>query len=553
MSLVPYIAEDILNVEISLNEETTSLHTFLKKLDVQYELNKIPFAKLTFIASNPETEGADNPLASETIEVTSIIEIKVTEGEEPKTLFKGIVTKVERNTDPDSGYETKIECKDECFNLIGQQEVIADENFEDKMNRFLNHLSITNEVDLQTWGEEIVSKTSNVSPWDYIVSYLDALGLMTTIKEGVFQAYNITSEAPEAKYLARNGSNVFEFQGRQEPAVSSVVVQSWNAETQSMDDQTSETGVQNGSGTEVIDVSQTNYSADTVHQIALARASKNALATVTGSLRTFGNLQADYGDFIMFENVNPALEGASYIISMEHHTIEDGCWNTEYRFGLENNRSFTESSRVTRPRSEDLMGQSNTMQGLQIGVVTKIHDDPANQFRIKVRIPSISSEGEGVWARLASFQAGPDRGAFFIPEVDDEVVLGCFNNNPDTPVILGKLYSSGRAMPFEIEENNNIQGIVSKEGTKVVIDDDKKEVEISTRTGNKLLISDDQKGFVFEDEQQNKIIVNDQGITLDSKSDITLKAAGNINIEGVESTFKASGNMTLNGSLIQLN
>ena len=67
-------------------------------------------------------------------------------------------------------FETKIECKDKCINLTRQQEVIDDETFGDKMNRFLNHLSISNEVDLESWGSEIISKTSNVSPWDYLLS-----------------------------------------------------------------------------------------------------------------------------------------------------------------------------------------------------------------------------------------------------------------------------------------------------------------------------------------------------------------------------------------------
>jgi uncharacterized protein involved in type VI secretion and phage assembly len=252
--------------------------------------------------------------------------------------------------------------------------------------------------------------------------------------------------------------------------------------------------------------------------------------------------------------VNQNIDATSLVISSEHHNIENGCWNTEYNFGLENNNSYAETISSTTPSNEYRIGQSNTMQGLQIGVVTKIHEDPDNQFRIKVRIPLISEQGEGVWARLASIQAGPDRGGFFIPEVDDEVVLGCFNNNPDTPVILGKLYSSARPAPYEIKEENFIQGMVSKEGTRIIIDDEKKTVEISTKTNKKLVIGDDVKGFYVQDKESgSSISVNDKGITLDSKKDIILKATGNIKIEGVENSFKASGNMNLEGALINLN
>ncbi|WP_299336102.1 phage baseplate assembly protein V [uncultured Psychroserpens sp.] len=553
MPLEPFIpSQSTLNIQILINGELSGLHTFLKKVDCHYEFNKIPFAKLLFISSNPDTTSEEDLLESDTLAVTDAIEIQVSEGNETKTLFKGMVYRLERNVGSNCGFETKVECKDVCVNLMSQQDVVADETFSTKMDRFLNHLQISNEVDLQVGGDEIVSKTSNTTPWDYILSYLDTLGLMTTIKEGVFKAFDSTAQAFQPLYLAENGVNVFEFEGTQESTVSNVVIRTWNPETQEIETQDNETNVENSEGSEVIDLSQTNYSNQTKNQISIARAAKNRLATTKGKVKTFGNLQANYGDYIQFEKVNQNIDASPLIISAEHHTIENGCWQTEYSFGLENNNSFAENVRGSRSSNEDILGQSNTMQGLQIGVVTKIDGD--SEFRIKVRIPSISDSGEGVWARLASIQAGPDRGGFFIPEVDDEVVLGCFNNNPDTPVILGKLYSSARPAPFSIKEKNYIQGFVSKEGTKIIIDDEKKTVEISTKANQQLIIGDDKKGFYVQDKNNGSTIsVNDKGITLDSKKDIILKAAGNIKIEGIENSFKASGNMNLEGAFINLN
>ena len=555
MPLQPYVpSQSTLDIEISLNGGPSGLHTILKKTECHYELNKIPFAKLLFISSNPDTTSEEDQLESDTIVVTDEIEIKIKEGLESKTLFKGIVYRIEHIAGSNCGFEIKVECKDVCVNLMAQQDVVADETFETKMNRFLNHLSISNEVEMEFGGDEIVSKTSNTTPWDYILSYLDALGLMTTIREGIFKVFNSTSDAPEPKYLAENGINVFEFEGTQEPTVSNVLIRTWNPETQEIETQENETNVDNAEGSEVIDLSQSNYSTETKNQIAAARAAKNRFINSKGKVKTFGNLQATYGDYLMFENVNQNVNGNALLISVEHHIIENGCWSTEYNFGLENTDSFASNISSSTPSSEGRIGQSNTMQGLQIGVVTKIDSDPENQFRIKVRIPAISNEGEGVWARLSSIQAGPDRGGFFIPEVDDEVVLGCFNNNPDTPVILGKLFSSSKPAPFEITEDNYIQGFVSKEGTKIIIDDEKKTVEISTASNKKLIIGDDVKGFHFQDDNNGSIIsVDDKGITLESKKDIILKADGNIKIEGIENSFKASGNMNLEGALINLN
>jgi uncharacterized protein involved in type VI secretion and phage assembly len=190
---------------------------------------------------------------------------------------------------------------------------------------------------------------------------------------------------------------------------------------------------------------------------------------------------------------------------------------------------------------------------LQIGVVVQIEEDPNNEFRIKVRIPALSENGEGVWARLATLNASSEMGSYFIPNVDDEVILGCLGNNPDTPVILGSLYSSAKPMPFPIESDNFKKGFVTKEGTQIILDDEKKAIELSTKKGNKLLISDDEKGFVLEDENQNKITMNQDGISIESCKDFIVKATGDVKIEGVGCNVKASGNMELKGTMIKIN
>ncbi|MEO1032090.1 MAG: phage baseplate assembly protein V [Bacteroidota bacterium] len=555
MADTPYTPEyKTLQLEILINGTNEGLHSLLKKLQVNYELNKIPSAKLHFISSNPEIDAEGDTLQSDALSVTDEIEVLTNTGEAAETLFKGIIHRVEKNAEGTEGFETKIECKDIAINLTSQQDVVADETFAEKMDRFLGEVDMTNEVRLEALGEETVSKTQNITPWDYLVSYLDSLGMMSTVREGIFTIANITEEPSDTSYLAQNGVNVFEFEAKQEDSVSDIEVRYWNPETQSIETQESTTNVSNGSGREVIDMSQSSYNTETLAQITEARAAKNRLATVKGKVKTFGNLTAKYGTYMEFDNVNPDIDGTALLIKTEYHTIENGCWDTEYTFGLEDNQSFAQNiSKSTPSSSAALTGQTNSMQGLQIGIVTQLEEDPASEFRVRVRIPSISDSAEGVWARLSSFQAGNERGAFFIPEVDDEVILGCINNNPDTPVILGKLYSSSNPMPFPIEADNNIQGIVSKEKTKIIINDDDKSVEISTDKGNKLLISDAEKGFVLEDENGNKIVMNGDGITIESTKDISLKAQGNIKVEGQQSTIKASSTMEISGQLIKLN
>lgn len=550
----PYIPEyKNLQLEILVNGTNNGLGTLLKKLKVHYELNKIPSAKLHFISSNPQLESKGNSLKSDSLAITDEIEINVNTGNESKGIFKGIIQKIERNAEPTAGFETKIECKDIAVKLTSQMETEIEEAFGDKMNRFLNEAGMSNAVEFDSWSEEIVSKASDTLPWDYLLSYLDSLGLMTTIRDGVFTVVNLAKDPEETSYLAQNGSNVFEFEASHEVRVADVEIRYWNPETQSVETQESSTNVGDGVGREVLDLGQSNHTPETLALIAEARAAKNKLSSVKGNIKTFGNLTAKYGEYIEFNKINPNIDGKALLIRSELHSIENGTWFTEYGFGLESNQSFAQKISVNTPNNNTITNLSNSMQGLQIGVVTQIEGDPANEFRVRVRLTSVSGSAEGVWARLSSFQAGNERGAFFIPEIDDEVIVGCINNNPDVPIILGKLYSSSHPTPFPIEAENNIQGLVSKENTKIIINDEDKSVEISTDKGNKLLISDAEKGFVLEDENGNKLMMNSDGITLESARDITLKANTNINIEGINSTLKSSAIMELSGSLIKLN
>ena len=94
--------------------------------------------------------------------------------------------------------------------------------------------------------------------------------------------------------------------------------------------------------------------------------------------------------------------------------------------------------------------------GLQIGKVIQLkdNDSPDRDFRIKVQIPGIHASDEGVWARLANLQAGNQRGAVFLPELEDEVIVGYIGQDSREPVILGALYSETNPPPFENDDNN---------------------------------------------------------------------------------------------------
>jgi hypothetical protein len=104
----------------------------------------------------------------------------------------------------------------------------------------------------------------------------------------------------------------------------------------------------------------------------------------------------------------------------------------------------------------------NKVDGVVVGIVKDIKD-PQNLGRVKVDFPwlaedadavSISSEEDrahSFWARIATFMAGKGRGAYFVPEVDDEVLVAFEHGDIDRPFVLGGLWNVDDAPPESMD------------------------------------------------------------------------------------------------------
>ena len=71
--------------------------------------------------------------------------------------------------------------------------------------------------------------------------------------------------------------------------------------------------------------------------------------------------------------------------------------------------------------------------GPVVGQVTD-NQDPLGMGRVKVRIPMLGAQDESNWARIVATGAGNARGIYFLPEVDDEVLVVFEGETPTTPM-----------------------------------------------------------------------------------------------------------------------
>jgi uncharacterized protein involved in type VI secretion and phage assembly len=227
------------------------------------------------------------------------------------------------------------------------------------------------------------------------------------------------------------------------------------------------------------------------------------------------------------------------------HEFTGGNWTTDAEFGMPREMHAERVAMSHLPAA----GLAAAVYGLQVGIVTELAGDPGDEHRIRVKVPLAGMDEQGVWARVATLDAGDQRGTVFRPEKKDEVVLGFFHGDPAQPVVLGMLHSSAKAPPITPTDDNDEKGYVSRSKVVLRFDDKKKAAIVETPGGNRLTLSDDDGGIKLEDQNGNSIVLNKDGIALTSdKKAVTIKAKSDLKAEAMNAEIKATSGATVKGS-----
>jgi uncharacterized protein involved in type VI secretion and phage assembly len=155
----------------------------------------------------------------------------------------------------------------------------------------------------------------------------------------------------------------------------------------------------------------------------------------------------------------------------------------------------------------------------------------------------IATTEEGVWARVATLDAGNDRGSFFLPEIDDEVIVGFLADDPRNPVVLGMVHSSAHPAPLVASDDNPEKGFVTRSGMRLVWNDEKVVATIETPGGNSVTLNDDDGSVTLTDGNDNKLMLDGDGVTIESPGKLVIRADGDVEIEGLNVTITASAQL----------
>ncbi|MBZ5553744.1 MAG: phage baseplate assembly protein V [Acidobacteriia bacterium] len=194
--------------------------------------------------------------------------------------------------------------------------------------------------------------------------------------------------------------------------------------------------------------------------------------------------------------------------------------------------------------------------GVAIAIVLD-NKDPQGMGRVKVRLPGLLDDDSGLWARIATLMAGKDRGTFFLPETDDEVLVAFEHGDVSRPYILGALWNGKDTPPdTNADGKNNLRFIKSRSGHLIRLDDSdgKEKIEIIDKSGNNSITIDTANKTITItsaqditlDASQGKIKLSAQNIELSSTADTKIQAQGQM-------TLSASATTTIKGSTVNIN
>jgi len=581
MPLIPaYANTDLVSIEIRIDGTVIDPNIGIIRIDVEHGMNSIPKAYLLIQDGDVATQDFAQSNSDDFIP-GKVIDIQAGYNNTVASIFQGVIIKQRVKAQKRGGTSLQIECRDLVYKMTLDRkstyfkDVSNEDIFQALVGQYSGLSFQNHSLGLPTTFPEVTQY--QMTDWDFFMMRLEHAGMYAIIENGKINTHSLPAAyIPSLK--VEMGVNLFSFDIEMDSRnqFEAIKAKSWNP---------SNLSILEAEATSISTPSQGNLTAkklaavaaqekNLVHGGALsqdaldawveAQTVKAEMSKLKGTLVFQGNGEVLPGNCIEVAGISDRYNGTAFVSGVQH-SIGQGDWETTAEIGFSPKWHYE----IFEPNAIPGSGISTAISGLQIGIITQLEGDPDGNERLLVRLPIINDSDEGNWMRWASLDAGAERGMIFRPEIGDEVVVGFLNDDPNQGVILGSLHSSGNAAPIIASDDNHEKGYVSRSQLKVLFDDDKKIVTLSTPNGNECVLSDDEGSISLQDENGNSITLNRDGIEIKSAGEISIKAGRDLLVEGVNvqqkasASFKAEGGagaelstsaiLTLKGSLVKIN
>jgi len=409
---------------------------------------------------------------------------------------------------------------------------------------------------------------ANVTDWEFLTDRARQIGLDLMVVDGKLTlakrapSTGAPSEAGQDPRHLRFGSNLETFHGRVSGAdqAPDVEVRGWDEGRKQAVTATASAGtvaaeVNGTNPTELagyfraptfVEVSAPIHSEREAEGTAKALAERigSAFAEAEGTARGSTSLRA--GVAVRVSGVSEYFSG-TYVLTRVRHVINARGYRTHFTIGGRHDRSLLglvagNGNGNGAAHGDGLAGRR--APGFVRGLVSD-NQDPDKLGRVKVKFPWLDDSYSSSWAPVMQLGAGPKSGTFFLPAVDDEVLVGFEHGRIDRPVVVGGLFNATDKPPTygQFLDNGavNGRGIWSRKNHRVTLhDDDVSGILLIAVDGEEDAVSIGLNG------KEKKLVVSSRGkIEISADSDVTLK--------GAKITVQADGDLVLKGATVKIN
>lgn len=203
--------------------------------------------------------------------------------------------------------------------------------------------------------------------------------------------------------------------------------------------------------------------------------------------------------------------------------------------------------------------QQKDINGVTVAVVVN-NVDSMSLGRVQLKLPWLP--GFEPWARVATPMAGMGRGAFFMPQIGDEVVVAFNHGDLRDPYVVGSVWNGTDRPPSELPTDAvTKRAIRTPLGHQLEFDEALQKVTLNSTTKQTVEMSPDAITISTTGGTSGITLKTDGSITIRGKSvdiqavdSITLKAGNAVSVSAVGSVaVKAAATCEIKGATVAIN
>lgn len=563
---------DVASFNILLNGAAMDASYEVLSVSIDKEINRIPTARIVLKDGDASLANFEISNKPDFVPGAEIV-IKMGFDSKNRQAFKGIITKHSIRVKENGDTQLLIQCKDIAVRMTYGRHSRYFSNLKDSDIFDLlikDYKGLSGDVTATSLKhKELVQH--HVTNWDFLLLRAEANGMLVNVDDGKIQISG-PDTASDPVLQVSYGSSVIEFEAEMDASNqwANVEAVSWDYSNQALfkaNVSEAKAFQQHGNvqgsdlaGATQLEKFELNHSGHLMEQElqdwVAGTMLRSRLGKIRGRAKVTGFAGIKPGNMLKLSGVGARFNGNAYVTAVKHD-MGDGTWYTQIQFGLDPQRYSALYNNVNDFSAAGLVG---SISGLQIGKVLQLQNDPDGEDRILVKIPVIDNTSNGSWVRVACLDAGSDRGSFFRPEIDDEVIVGFINDDPRHGVMLGMLNSSAKKAPLSAKDVNDEKGFFTRSAMRIHINDNTKTITIDTPAGNSIQLDEQGAKIEIVDQNSNKISMSSSGISIESSQSITLKAGMNLSLSagasltigGTSLSVKADGSLGLEAAATKI-